>query len=117
MPNGSLAASDAVKFRVIDRLEHCRNVSWRRAMSEVRDFRSKGGGITQRQSAPCHLATIVAGNISGYSHLAQIDKEGTLGRVKQIEREVIGPAILEHHGRPIKTAGDGFIAIFDSPFE
>jgi class 3 adenylate cyclase len=91
--------------------------AWSRAMSEVQDFRSNGSGFPQRQSAPCRLATIVAGNISGYSHLAQIDKEGTHGRVKQIEREVIGPAILEHHGRLIKAADDGFIAIFDSPFE
>jgi class 3 adenylate cyclase len=115
MPNGSLAARDAVKFGVIDRLKQCRNIARSRAMSEVRDFSSTGGAPPQ--SAQGRLATIVAGNISGYRHFAQIDKEGTHGRVKQIEREVIGPAILEHHGRLIKAADDGFIAIFDSPFE
>jgi class 3 adenylate cyclase len=86
-------------------------------MSEVKDFGSKRSDLPKRHSAPSGLATIVVGNISRYSHLMQIDKEGTHGRVKQIEREVIGPAILEHHGRLIQAADDGFIAIFDSPFE
>jgi formylglycine-generating enzyme required for sulfatase activity len=47
----------------------------------------------------------------------QIDEEGTHGRVKRIERELIEPSIAEHHGRLVKTTGDGFIAIFDSPVE
>lgn len=86
-------------------------------MSEVQEFRLNSSGIPQHQSAPCRLAAIVAGNILRRSHLAELDKEGPHGRVKQIEREVIGPAILEHHGRLIKAADDGFIAIFDNPFE
>ena len=32
-------------------------------------------------------------------------------------RDLIEPSIAEHHGRLIKTTGDGFIAIFDSPVE
>src|SRR5258708_5795317 len=47
----------------------------------------------------------------------QIDEEGTHGRVKRIERDLIEPSIAEHHGRLVKTTGDGFIAIFDSPVE
>jgi formylglycine-generating enzyme required for sulfatase activity len=47
----------------------------------------------------------------------QIDEEGTQDRVKRIERELIEPSILAHHGRLVKTTGDGFIAIFDSPVE
>ena len=34
-----------------------------------------------------------------------------------IERDLIEPSIVEHHGRLVKTTGDGFIAIFDSPVE
>jgi formylglycine-generating enzyme required for sulfatase activity/class 3 adenylate cyclase len=81
-------------------------------MGEILDFRSP-----PRQSAPTRLAAIVAGDISGYSQLLQIDENGTRDRVKRIERELIEPCILAHHGRLVKTAGDGFIAIFDSPVE
>ena len=35
---------------------------------------------------PRRLAAIVAGDISGYSRLMQIDEEGTHNRVKRIER-------------------------------
>jgi formylglycine-generating enzyme required for sulfatase activity/class 3 adenylate cyclase len=59
----------------------------------------------------------VAGDISGYSRLMQMDEEGTHTRVKRIQRDLIEPSILEHHGRLVKTTGDGFIAIFDSPVE
>ncbi len=30
---------------------------------------------------------------------------------------LIEPSIIEHHGKLVKTTGDGFIAIFDSPVE
>src|SRR5882724_7648940 len=86
-------------------------------MGEILDFRSNRSGDPPRQSAPRRLAAIVAGGISGYSRLMQVDEEGTHGRVKRIERGLIEPSILEHHGRLVKTTGDGFIAIFDSPVE
>ena len=66
---------------------------------------------------PRRLAAIVAGDIAGYSRLMQIDEEGTHDRVKRIERDLIEPSIAEHHGKLVKTTGDGFIAIFDSPVE
>ena len=47
----------------------------------------------------------------------QIDEEGTHNRVKRIERDLIEPSIIENHGKLVKTTGDGFIAIFDSPVE
>ena len=87
-------------------------------MGEIRDFKSgrpsepPSGGSTPRR-----LAAIVAGDIAGYSRLMQLDEEGTHGRVKRIERDLIEPSITEHHGKLVKTTGDGFIAIFDSPVE
>jgi class 3 adenylate cyclase len=86
-------------------------------MGEIRDFRSNTSGAPPRQSAPRRLAAIVAADVSGYSRLMQIDAEGTHDRIERIERELIEPSILEHHGRLVKTTGDGFIAIFDSPVE
>ena len=86
-------------------------------MAEIRNFKSGRNGEPPRESMPRRLAAIVAGDIAGYSHLMGIDEEGTHNRVKRIERDLIEPSIAEHHGRLVKTTGDGFIAIFDSPVE
>src|SRR5204862_7708306 len=86
-------------------------------MAETRDIKSGRTGEPPRQPSPRRLAAIVAGDISGYSRLMEIDEEGTHNRVKRIERDLIEPSIVEHHGRLVKTTGDGFIAIFDSPVE
>jgi formylglycine-generating enzyme required for sulfatase activity/class 3 adenylate cyclase len=86
-------------------------------MTQIRDIKSGRGGEQPRDPMPRRLAAIVAGDISGYSRLMQIDEEGTHKRVKRLEREVIEPTIREHHGRLVKTTGDGFIAVFDSPVE
>jgi len=86
-------------------------------MAEIRDFKSGRSGEPPREPAPRRLAAIVAGDIAGYSRLMQIDEEGTHNRVKRIERDLIEPSIIEHHGKLVKTTGDGFIAIFDSPVE
>src|ERR1700761_3222085 len=86
-------------------------------MAEIRDFKSGRSGEPPRDSMPRRLAAIVAGDIAGYSRLMQLDEEGTHNRVKRIERDLIEPSITEHHGRLVKTTGDGFIAIFDSPVE
>src|SRR6476620_782783 len=86
-------------------------------MAEIRDIKSGRTGEPPRQPMPRRLAAIVAGDISGYSRLMQIDEEGTHNRVKRSERDLIEPTIVEHHGKLVKTTGDGFIAIFDSPVE
>src|SRR4051795_2372618 len=86
-------------------------------MAEIRDIKSGRTGEPPRQPSPRRLAAIVAGDMSGYSRLMEIDEEGTHNRVKRIERDLIEPSIAEHHGKLVKTTGDGFIAIFDSPVE
>jgi formylglycine-generating enzyme required for sulfatase activity/class 3 adenylate cyclase len=70
-----------------------------------------------RRMMPRRLAAIVAGDIAGYSRLMELDEEGTHSRVKRIQRDLIDPSIAEHYGRLVKTTGDGFIAVFDSPLE
>jgi formylglycine-generating enzyme required for sulfatase activity/class 3 adenylate cyclase len=86
-------------------------------MAEIRNFKSGRSGEPPREPTPRRLAAIVAGDIAGYSRLMEIDEEGTHNRVKRIERDLIEPSITEHHGKLVKTTGDGFIAIFDSPVE
>lgn len=85
---------------------------------EIRDIYSSGkNSDSPRGPMPRRLAAIVVGDISGYSRLMEMDEEGTHARVKRIERDLIEPSIAEHDGRLVKTTGDGFIAIFDSPVE
>ncbi|MGY4253318.1 formylglycine-generating enzyme required for sulfatase activity/class 3 adenylate cyclase [Bradyrhizobium sp. USDA 4516] len=90
-------------------------------MGEIRDFKSGRSQPDNTQppgdSMPRRLAAIVAGDIAGYSRLMQLDEEGTHTRVKRTLRDLIEPTIAEHHGKLVKTTGDGFIAMFDSPVE
>ena len=63
------------------------------------------------------LAAILAADIAGYSRLMQLDEEGTYASVMRQRREVTEPTIAEHHGKIINYAGDGALAMFDSPVE
>ena len=47
----------------------------------------------------------------------ELDEEGTYARVMRQRRELIEPTLAEHHGKLINYAGDGFLAMFDSPVE
>ena len=60
------------------------------------------------------LAAILAAEVAGYSRLMGADEEGTLARLKEIRREVADPKIREHHGRIVKTTGDGLLLEFAS---
>jgi formylglycine-generating enzyme required for sulfatase activity/class 3 adenylate cyclase len=86
-------------------------------MGEIREFKPGKRDEPLNGAAPRRLAAIIAGDIAGYSRLMQLDEEGTHARVKRIQRDLIEPSILEHHGKLVKTTGDGFIATFDSPVE
>jgi len=63
------------------------------------------------------LAAIMMADISGYSRLMGADEEGTLTRMRRHRREIIDPAISEHHGRLVNAPGDSLLAVFDSPLE
>jgi TolB-like protein/class 3 adenylate cyclase len=60
------------------------------------------------------LAAILAADVAGYSRLMGADEEGTLGRLKALRRELVDPKIAEHHGRIVKTTGDGMLVEFAS---
>src|ERR1700730_11123292 len=84
---------------------------------DVRPIFGSNDGSYPRDGPPRRLAAIVAADISGYSRLMGIDEEGTHARVKRHRRELIEPTIAEHHGRLIKSTGDGFLAMVDSAVE
>jgi adenylate cyclase len=60
------------------------------------------------------LAAILAADVAAYSRLIGADEEGTLGRFKALLAKVIDPKIAEHHGRIVKTTGDGLLVEFVS---
>jgi len=60
------------------------------------------------------LAAILAADVAGYSWLMGADEEGTLERLKALRRELLDPKIAEHHGRIVKTTGDGLLVEFAS---
>ena len=60
------------------------------------------------------LAAILAADVAGYSRLIGEDEEGTLARLSAHRRELIDPGIDGHHGRIVKTTGDGLLVEFAS---
>ena len=60
------------------------------------------------------LTAILAADIAGYSRLMGVDEEGTLRALKGHRRALVDPNITEHHGRIVKTTGDGMLVEFAS---
>jgi adenylate cyclase len=58
------------------------------------------------------LAAVLAADIAGYSRLMGADEESTLARLKLLRRELIDPKSRQHHGRIVKTSGDGILIEF-----
>ena len=63
------------------------------------------------------LAAILAADVVGFSSLMEKDEEGTLRLLKITQRDLIEPRVREHHGRIVKTTGDGYLIEFGSPLE
>ena len=63
------------------------------------------------------LAAILAADVAGFSAMMERDEEGTAARIRALRADVIEPALTRHHGRLVKTTGDGFLAEFASPVE
>src|SRR6516225_598821 len=60
-------------------------------------------GAPEREAAPARrIAAILAADVAGYS------------RLKVHRREVVDAEIAEHHGRIVKTTGDGLLVEFSS---
>jgi adenylate cyclase len=68
----------------------------------------------RRERVERRLAAILAADVAGYSRLMGENEEGTLAALKAIRRELGDTKIAEHHGRIVKTTGDGVLAEFPS---
>jgi TolB-like protein/class 3 adenylate cyclase/Tfp pilus assembly protein PilF len=60
------------------------------------------------------LIAVVYADMVGYSRLIGLDDAGTLRRLRTLRRALIDPAIREHGGRVVQTAGDSLLIVFDS---
>jgi TolB-like protein len=68
----------------------------------------------EEQRVQRRLAAILAADVVGYSRLVGLDEEGTIARLQTLRRELIDPTIAAHHGRIVKTTGDGLLVEFAS---
>src|ERR1700733_11382706 len=68
----------------------------------------------ERKPAQRRLAAILAADVVGYSRLMSVDEMGTLSALKAHRRGLIDPAVAAHHGRIVKTTGDGALVEFAS---
>ena len=60
------------------------------------------------------LAAILAADVVGYSRLMGAGEMGTITALKSHRRELVDSTIAEHHGRIVKTTGDGMLLEFAS---
>ena len=60
------------------------------------------------------LAAILVADVIGYSRLMGADEEGTLARLRAHRTDLIDLALAQHHGRLVKTVGDGLLVEFAS---
>ena len=55
--------------------------------------------------------------MAGYSRLMGLDEDGTLAALMTHRHEVVEPITAAHHGRIVKTTGDGWLAEFGSALD
>ena len=70
--------------------------------------------MTKEATIERRLAAILAADIAGYSRLMGHDEVATLRALKAHRRELVDPTIARHHGRIVKTTGDGMLVEFAS---
>jgi len=63
------------------------------------------------------LAAILIADVAGYSRMMERDESGTHLRMREIRAQVTDPAIFQHGGRIVRTAGDGMLVEFASAVE
>jgi len=72
------------------------------------------GGVLANERVERRLTAIFAADVVGYSRLMGADEVGTLNALKALRREFANPVIAAHHGRVVKTTGDGILIEFQS---
>jgi class 3 adenylate cyclase len=73
-----------------------------------------GPDLIGRAPSGRKLIAVVHADMVGYSRLIGLDDAGTLSRLRALRHNLIDPAINEHGGRIVQTAGDSLLIVFDS---
>ena len=60
------------------------------------------------------LGVIFLADIVGYSKMMAQDEAGTLVKLREFAKDVIGPTLIKHQGTMIKSLGDGWLIEFNS---
>ncbi|SCW66346.1 TolB amino-terminal domain-containing protein [Rhizobium mongolense subsp. loessense] len=60
------------------------------------------------------LAAVLIADVVGYSRMSEVDEEGTRVRFHADLHQLFEPKIAAHHGRLVKTMGDGVLIEFHS---
>jgi adenylate cyclase len=63
------------------------------------------------------LAAILAADIADYSRLVGEDETRALAALRSFRAEVFGPTVAGHHGKIVKSMGDGWLVEFGSAVE
>ena len=71
-------------------------------------------GLTGRAVGGRRLIAVAHIDMVGYSRLIGLDDTGTIVRLQTLRRLLIDPAVNEHGGRIVQTAGDSLLIVFDS---
>jgi adenylate cyclase len=67
-----------------------------------------------RRSIDTRLLATVSTDVVGYSRLFALDDAGTVSRMRKFRRQFWEPAIKQHEGVLVQTAGDSMLVVFDS---
>lgn len=70
--------------------------------------------VSLAEPARRRLSAILFADIVGYSRLMSEDETGTLLAMQKLRFSLIDPTIGQHHGRIVKTMGDGLLVEFES---
>jgi adenylate cyclase len=71
-------------------------------------------GLTGRAVGGRKLIAVAHIDMVGYSRLIGLDDTDTIARLQTLRRILIDPAVDEHGGRIVQTAGDSLLIVFDS---
>jgi class 3 adenylate cyclase len=127
---GGICVSEVVRDQIRDRLSYVFDdmgeQSFKNIPRPVRVYAMSAAAVASLPRVPSmaegdkriiatrRLAAILAVDVVGYSRLVGADERGTLEAFKTIRRELFDPKIAAHHGRLVKTTGDGFLVEFSS---
>ncbi len=82
--------------------------------AEVSHSPAVGYASSMSNASERRLTAILAADVANYSKLMGEDEAATLTALRRFRNDILTPAIGAHHGRVIKSMGDGWLVEFPS---